>query len=207
MKKILLSLVMITLAASVATGATRAYFSDTETSVGNTFTAGTLDLKVGNQDDPLVVHITRDNMKPQAPWSYQGYNNQWILKNTGSLPGTISITMKNLENFENGCNEPENSLSDPTCSVGNDQGELGQYTWIDWGNNGGSVTTPFTTPKHFSPLNTANGVVVTGPVLQPGDTYNAYMWLDFPRRADNMENLAQSDSLSFDIEFTLTQIP
>jgi predicted ribosomally synthesized peptide with SipW-like signal peptide len=207
MKKILLSLLTIALVSIVAVGATRAYFSDTETSVGNSFTAGTLDLKVDNQDDPSVVHITKSNMKPQAPWTYQGYNQQWILKNSGSLPGAISITVKNIKNIENGCIEPELGLSDITCGSGDDQGELGQYTWVDWGNNGGSVTTPFTAPKHFDPLNTANNVVVTGPVLQPGDTYNAYMWLDFPRRTDNMENLAQGDGMQFDVEFKLVQLP
>ncbi len=207
MKNIIKSLVIVVAIAAIAGGATYALFSDTETSAGNTFTAGTLDLKVGNQDDPMIVHVTKTDMKPQAPYTYQGYNNQWILKNTGSLPGMISITIKNLQNFEDGCNEPENSLADSTCGAGNDQGELGQYTWINWQNNGGSVTTAFNTPHNFNPLNTANNIEVTGPVLQPGDTYNAYMWLDFPRRADNMENLAQGDRMIFDVEFKLVQLP
>jgi predicted ribosomally synthesized peptide with SipW-like signal peptide len=48
MKKIILSLAMIAAMAALAVGATTAYFSDTETSEGNTFTAGAIDLKVGN---------------------------------------------------------------------------------------------------------------------------------------------------------------
>ncbi len=204
MRKILTSLVMIVMVAAVATGATLAQFADTETSTGNTFSAGTLDLKVDNQDDPTVVHVTKTDMKPQAPYTYQGYNNQWVLKNAGSLPGTVSWTIKNVENFENVCNEPETSIGDVTCGAGNDQGELGQYTWVQWSRNQapwGSIG------PQFNPFNTAAGVEVTGPVLNPGDTLNAYMWLDFPKRADNMENLAQSDSLKFDIEFKLVQIP
>src|SRR3989344_9269580 len=46
MKKILLSLSMIAVVGVVVLGATGAFFSDTETSTGNTFTAGAIDLTV-----------------------------------------------------------------------------------------------------------------------------------------------------------------
>lgn len=46
MKKILISVSIIAAVAAVVTGATTAFFSDTETSTGNTFTAGAIDLKV-----------------------------------------------------------------------------------------------------------------------------------------------------------------
>lgn len=46
MKKIIVSLSMIAAVAAIAVGATTAFFSDTETSTGNTFTAGAIDLKV-----------------------------------------------------------------------------------------------------------------------------------------------------------------
>jgi len=200
MKKILLSITTVALVATAAVGATRAYFSDTETSVGNR----TLDLKVDDKDGANVVTITKTNMKPQAPYTYQGYNNQFVLKNAGSLPGTVTWVIKNVNNFENGCNDPETKLLDTTCGTGNDQGELGQYTWIKWSRNGPTYEGYGT---KFDPLNSANGVTVTGPVLNPGDTFNAYMWLDFPRRTDDMENLAQGDSLQFDVEFKLEQIP
>lgn len=44
MKKILLSLVMVVLAASLATGATSAYWNDTDSNTGNVLGTGTLDL-------------------------------------------------------------------------------------------------------------------------------------------------------------------
>ncbi|MFA4998513.1 MAG: TasA family protein [Candidatus Paceibacterota bacterium] len=64
MKKILISLSIIGAVAAIAVGGTIAYFSDTETSTGNTFTAGTL---VFNINDPVaaghqVFSVT--NMKP-----------------------------------------------------------------------------------------------------------------------------------------------
>ena len=46
MNKILLSSVVVVAAAAVVVGATTAFFSDTETSSGNVFTAGSIDLKV-----------------------------------------------------------------------------------------------------------------------------------------------------------------
>src|SRR3989344_6165152 len=48
MKKILLSLLTVGVVAVVAVAATGAFFSDTETSVDNTFEAGSLDLQVDN---------------------------------------------------------------------------------------------------------------------------------------------------------------
>ena len=49
MRKILTSIFVIALMAVAVFGATRAFFSDTETSVGNTFEAGSLDLRVDSE--------------------------------------------------------------------------------------------------------------------------------------------------------------
>ena len=56
MQKILLSLLTVGLVASVAFGATRAYFSDSETSTGNTFAAGTINLKVDDKEGTDLIH-------------------------------------------------------------------------------------------------------------------------------------------------------
>lgn len=200
---------MVTLVTALTIGATKAWFLDTETSTGNTFTAGTLDLTVDGKEGPEVVHVVKENMKPQLPYTYQGYNKQFVLKNVGNLPGVVSITLKNLKNFENGCNEPETTLGDVTCTDADNQGELGQYTWVKWSENHWGIYDPaigWSGSAMFNPLNTANGVTVTGPTLAPGQLFSAYMWLDFPFRADNMENLAQGDNMTFDIEFVLNQV-
>jgi len=96
------------------------YFNDVETSTGNTFTAGTLDLKVGGQDDPNVVNITLSNMKPGDDTGYY----KWVLKNVGTLPGKVSVTFSVIINDDNGLTEPE-SACDTTGGAG--EGELGQY--------------------------------------------------------------------------------
>lgn len=63
MQKILLSLLTIILVSVVAVGATRAYFSDTKTSTGNSFTAGTMNLKL-NGTDGVTATWAMSNMKP-----------------------------------------------------------------------------------------------------------------------------------------------
>jgi len=194
-----LSLAMIAMVSAVAVGATKAYFSDTETSTGNTFTAGTLDLKVDDKDDPLVVHITRTNLKPYPRWSHS-YGGQWALKNAGSVPGRFSMEIRNIKNYENDCVEPE--TGDTSCGAGPHQGELGDLMFAKWSRNvvpwggWGSV---------MNPLNSAEGVVVTGDVLNPDEIAPA-VYLDLEWDTSSSDNLAQSDSVEFDIVFRLEQV-
>ncbi len=66
-RRILMSVLAITITLVLVGGATLAYFSDTETSSGNTFTAGTLDLKVSDLDesgDGVSATWTMSNMVP-----------------------------------------------------------------------------------------------------------------------------------------------
>jgi predicted ribosomally synthesized peptide with SipW-like signal peptide len=74
MKKIFLSLAAIVFVGAAAAGATGAFFSDVETSTGNTFTAGALDLKVDSQShyDGLVC-VDND-----------GY--RWVAESTTTAP-------------------------------------------------------------------------------------------------------------------------
>ncbi len=55
MNKLLTSLLMIGVIAGMAGAGTWAYFSDTETSTGNTFTAGTIDLEFNTGTVPFVL--------------------------------------------------------------------------------------------------------------------------------------------------------
>lgn len=63
--KILISLMMIGIAGFGIAMGTMAYFSDTETSTGNTMAAGTLDLKLNGYDDPITAPLFRiEDLKP-----------------------------------------------------------------------------------------------------------------------------------------------
>ena len=85
MKKILISLSIIGAVAAIAISATTAYFSDTETSSGNTFTAGTIDIAVNGQNpweiqEPFVFA----DMKP----SQVEYSN-FTINNVGTNPVNV----------------------------------------------------------------------------------------------------------------------
>src|SRR3990167_1285585 len=58
--KILLSIAAIFAAVVIVAAATFAFFSDSETSEGNSFTAGRLDLKINDQDDPEAIVFFED---------------------------------------------------------------------------------------------------------------------------------------------------
>ncbi len=121
-RKVLISLFIIGILALGIGWGTHSLFNDTETSSGNTFTAGTLDLKVDGNDDPNVVYVTLSDMKPGDDTGYY----KWILKNAGSLPGKVSVIFSIMINNENGVNEPEQAAESQPYAHPTD-GELGQY--------------------------------------------------------------------------------
>lgn len=196
-------------------GATYAIFSDTETSTGNTFTAGTLDLKVDNQDDSNIVHVTLSNMKPGDTANYQ-----WVLSNAGSLTGKPWIEITNVVNNDNNCNDPEIAAPDTTCgNPGLGDGELGDYLMMKL-NAPGSVGYMY--PHGPSPSCDASGSkctlnywssrghldeVIDGQVwdtIAPSSNL-APMVLEFEVPSAT-GNIIQSDSVSFDIVFHLEQV-
>lgn len=200
MKKILFSLVMVLALGFIVSRATAAWFSDMETSTGNTITAGTLDLKVGGQDDPTVAHITLTNIKPADPWTTQR-GQGFHLTNAGTVAGSVTATVKNLVDNENGCIEPETSAGDVTC--GATQGELsGLLIHTQWLLNQapwGAIA------PGFASLQASAGVPVTGANfhLNPGESKDVYFQLYWDTSAN--DNLAQSDGVAYDVEFVLNQ--
>lgn len=213
MKRILLSLVVLVLAGTAAVGATRAYFSDTETSTDNTLASGTLDLKVDDKEDANVVHVTLSDMKPGQTASYN-----WTLSNSGSLSGKPWVEITNLRNYDNGCNDPEEETPDTTCGdPGLGDGELGANLLMKL-NAPGSVG--YVYPNHAScvggnqcPLNYWNSLghideVVDGQVwdtIAASSTLAGPMVLEFVVPSTT-GNIIQSDSVKFDLVFHLEQV-
>jgi len=156
MKKILLSLSMIALVAAVIAGATGAFFSDTETSTGNTFTAGAIDLGVDNHsyyngvlNEGTTWRVDYDLSKNEQgePETHQFFN-FLDLKPGDWGEDTISLHVKNNDSYlcadvtltsddDNGLTEPESNDGDTTGGV--NEGELADavnfYWWADDGDN------------------------------------------------------------------------
>ncbi len=86
-KRVLMSVLAIAITLVLVGGATFTYFQDTETSTGNTFTAGTLDLKMQGGTQPWGDGITEaqwtmSDMAPGSPTTEWG---KVSLKNVGSI--------------------------------------------------------------------------------------------------------------------------
>jgi predicted ribosomally synthesized peptide with SipW-like signal peptide len=103
--RIILSLAIIGAVAAIAIGGTVAYFSDTETSTGNTFTAGTIDISVDNMN-PWIHSYTLADMKP----GYTDYIN-FEIQNTGSDPNPVDV-WKNIHVIS----EATGAQSEPECT-------------------------------------------------------------------------------------------
>ena len=199
--KILLSLSVIGAVAAIVIGGTVAYFSDTETSTGNTFTAGTLNLTVNDKDGENVILFNLSNLRPgDQP------KGKYTIKNIGSINGYLDIENISFESYENECIEPEIEAGDTTCETGPDQGELDDVLnlrmFLDY-NGDGWISTGEPVffngkvkdlPTHFE-LN--EPVPANGGVDFVAEIYD---WWNTPD-----DNKAQSDSLVINMTFELAQ--
>lgn len=107
-KRILGSLFVVGAAMVVVVGATRAVFSDTETSVGNTVSAGSIDLKVNGQDGGLGVLFSAANMAPGHVYQ----TGCVTLNNAGTLDGKFAFKVTNPVSNDNTLIEPETTAGD-----------------------------------------------------------------------------------------------
>lgn len=155
MKKILLSLSIIAFVGAIAIGATGAFFSDTETSSGNTFSAGAIDLGIDNtsyyngqahasttwdiaydlddQNGPSNGAYLFFNFKDLKPGDY-GEDTISIHVNNNDAWVCSDITVTNDK--DNDCTEPENDADaeNGACGDGdpNTNGDLADEIEIMW---------------------------------------------------------------------------
>jgi len=140
--KILASLMVIGLVASAIGMGTYAYFSDTETSTGNTFTAGSIDLKIDLDRDGQGIWDLKDLGAGDKFFDYSD------IKPGDSGELTVSLHVYNNDAWacfyikpttdsDNSCTEPE-SEEETDCTDTGD-GELDNYLmfriWEDDGDN------------------------------------------------------------------------
>lgn len=162
MKKVLISLLSIAVVVGVGMYATNAFFSDTETSVGNTFAAGDIDLQIDNESyavdnnipgfqnptgafvlNSLTTWVLKDltiekffdfvDLKPGD------YGEDTISVHVGSNDAWVCAAARLTDDSDQSCTEPE-LADDPTCTdPGLGQGELDNSVnfafWIDDGDN------------------------------------------------------------------------
>ena len=149
-RRIVVGAVVALVVAAAVIGSTVAYFSDTETSVGNTFIAGKLNLKIDNTChyngrvcvlDPIgsgKYYWQGTTEECFCTWDLKDLNGELYFHLLDVKPGdsgedTISLhvinndawlcaEIANLKNDDNGCESPETKAGDTTCGAG--QGDL-----------------------------------------------------------------------------------
>jgi predicted ribosomally synthesized peptide with SipW-like signal peptide len=130
MSKILISLMTIALVGALVGGGIYAYFSDTETSTGNTFSAGTLDLNL----DSGNTNVVKFNVSNASPGSSGG--GTWTVTNAGTTDGYLDLETVGITQGIGTTTDPE-LVNEPT---GLDNAQLGTYLmvhmFIDANNNG-----------------------------------------------------------------------
>ena len=116
MKKILISLAVVGAVGAIVAGATGAFFSDTETSTGNTFTAGAIDLTIDNEsyaidfnipgykEDTEITPTGRLVANPANSWPWTDLTNEKFFNFVDLKPGdygedTISIHVDNNDSW------------------------------------------------------------------------------------------------------------
>lgn len=102
-KKMLFSLMTIALVGALVSGGIYAYFSDIETSTGNTFTAGTLDLEVDTENPWASTPITVTCFAPGADSTSVDIG----AKNVGNLDGDLFMRLTAVTDTGNVITEPE----------------------------------------------------------------------------------------------------
>ena len=138
LKKLIGLGVAFMLVLGVTTGTSWAYFRDTETSTGNTITAGTLDLVplesgsyTGGSPSLYVVtpggngingNVVFDKMAPG-----QSGTIEWVLHNTGSLSGTLTTSLSGVFALAASPGEPKTLVPG---YFANPNGYLGTYVMV-----------------------------------------------------------------------------
>ena len=201
MKKILVSLMTIALVGIIIVGGVYAYFSDTETSTGNTWSAESLDLNLdgGNVN---VVKFTVDDVKPG-----DGGNGTWTVANVGSMVGYLDLESISVSEAIGTSTDPE--LADEVPS-GTDTTQLGNYLlvhlFVDTNNNGSwdaGETHVFGTDAAPAAINTiaASYDLNLSLAASGGTNYITLTW----SVATSTDNRIQGDSVTLDITFELQQ--
>lgn len=152
MKKIILSIGSILFAGALLAGGTGAFINDSETSTGNTFATGVIDLTVDNES-----YVTNNagllTLSTSTSWALSDLAGKLFFNFLDLKPGdigedTISLHVNNNDAWacmniketatpENGQNEPEAAV-DPTS--GPNDGELQNYLYfVFWADDGDNV--------------------------------------------------------------------
>ena len=210
--------------AIVVVMATQAFFSDTEKSLGNKITAGSIDISV-DQNNPWSTPVTINDMKP----SYVRWTKHTV-KNVGTNPLKLWKHIKDVSTDNNGWSEEECSESggtwappitdegNGTCTTQTSTNNIDEYieydmyvggqvspdepvnNWLGGVNTGGTVVID---EDDGITVNDIESVFVFLGELEAGESID--VWQSYHMR-DDTPNWAQTDTMTFTVEFYAEQV-
>jgi predicted ribosomally synthesized peptide with SipW-like signal peptide len=216
MKKRYVVLLSVILIVAILAAGSFAYFSDRESLNGNSFTAGKLDLQLG-QSPALPFNV--GNVVPG-----QSGEGKVTLKNAdGGIDGDLSISLVNLVGSENDMVEPELKAGD--YMNGGDLHLFMRFAaFVDVNKNGifdsGDIQLTYDGQQkpypgfwggdfHFAPISgMMNGAWSDVMKLTPGQSVDLVIMWQFPPESEDAnysQNIAMTDSMGFDAVFDLVQ--
>lgn len=188
-KKIAMLAIGAMLAVALVGGGVYAYFNDTETSSGNQFSAGNLDLVIGTAGS---MPMTFNNLVPgSSGGSYIQVQNQ------GSIAADLSLAAQNMVDSEGANYEPETNQVAP----GDLSANVDIRVFVDANANGAYDAGE--TSLFYNKLNTLAGTSVTYGSLASGASVNIGIAYSV---ATSVGNDIMGDTVTFDIVFTLQQV-
>jgi len=192
------SVMLVVLAITVFGAGTFAYLSGEETSTGDTFTV--------DADEP-DLELSPCGSQPYLPFDVSDVNPgdsgvaDINLTNAGTVDGWLSMKIINCTNDENERLEPESEAGDITP----DEGELGSKLYLEiWfdDDNDGEIGTGEQLIKEDYVDNLCEIKISIDAIMESGMTWTiGIKW----SVASDVGNITQSDRLTFDIAFTLSE--
>ncbi|RPF43056.1 putative ribosomally synthesized peptide with SipW-like signal peptide [Thermodesulfitimonas autotrophica] len=213
-KKVLLLALTLLLVAGMTGYGTWAYFADTEQSLANTFAAGTLDLKVSDDNQPFGDGVSETwVLTNMAPGDVPGVAYEVSLMNTGSLAGShVEIAFSHaideaLNPVESDTNRNstwqemaryiEIQYMDYDGIVFTGAGATSGHAIVDANDNGWLDLEDVTLPANAAALDN-----LPTPLPNGGNTKSFHVRLAFRPEAGND---LQGDRLTTTVTFTLNQ--
>ncbi|MCK5510881.1 SipW-dependent-type signal peptide-containing protein [Candidatus Parcubacteria bacterium] len=205
MRKILLSILVIGAMSALVAGGTISFFSDTEISTGNTFTAGTIHISIDGEN-PWSRNFVWDDIKPGKDFEIE-----FEITNEGLNPLKLWKIIKCVEYDDNGIIEPEQEWYDENNS-GNPKNDIDSAIIYEMYVDGklaiskeAGITMNHVKDNYMGlvkldqPFEQNNG----DGILQPDESVNVIQ--RYYMREDT-ENWAQSDKMTFVIEIEARQV-
>jgi spore coat-associated protein N len=203
-------IVLAVLMLSLLIGGLYGYFDDTETSNGNVFTAGTLNLVATDNGtgpagkyavtaggDGINGFVTFDRVAPGDSGSIS-----WTLTNDGNLDGLLTLVCTDNVFTENSSNEPELALGIGNNDVGGN-GDLDENMLCQLSVDGNYVTNGgFAGYVPFSDLAAALNSQADLALDASSSTVYLLEW----QIDTTVGNIIQSDTATIGITFTLDQV-